>query len=170
VRIGVGAVSAAAITVSSSACLDFGDKPMLDFGRDCAVDSDCADYAPAFDVFFDRACNVGSCEDRRCTTRARTGYLPDERRGDCYRTKCTVDSQGAGQSKPEADDSDTPEEEKECWVGACSDGMSMHVFAAEGTACSTGVCHAGNCVPASDAGESDAGTDGGQDAGDSDGG
>lgn len=165
-------VGSAVLAATSTACLDWGDAPRIDLGRDCTSDSDCSDYTPPLAiVFYDRKCNPGFCQEGRCANRALSGDIPDDRPGDCNRTTCTIDSQGEGRSQFRVDENDTPASGLECRVGSCWEGVSLVVSAEEGTACSGGVCHAGNCVAPSDAGDIDGAADGGSsDSGESGGG
>src|SRR4051794_32485785 len=96
----------------------FGDDDwgiVIDFGRDCATDADCAGYTPPFAIFVDTTCNPGLCEDKRCTTRELKGSVFDTEKGDCHRLTCED-----GWSRSEDDYSDVPQDAKECTVGHCS--------------------------------------------------
>lgn len=148
------ALGAFVLVASSAGCgwkiIDFGDAPLIDFGKDCMTDADCADYEPFLALFNDKTCNPPYCdENKRCNTRPLDRSLPDDVDGDCHRPACVK-----GQRLSRVDDLDAPSL-GECVVPACQGGVNASYDRPDRTPCAAGLCQNGQCV----AGPRDGGTD-----------
>jgi hypothetical protein len=105
----------------------------------CSTSSDCDDSNP---------CTTDTCSAGKCTNApVADGSKPNgvtDTVGDCKKPVC----QG-GQSTVEDDDTDVPDDAKECTADACNNGSATHDPVQDGTPCGgspTTTCQNGVCV------------------------
>src|SRR5262249_39016585 len=106
-------------------------------GLPCVTAADCT--AP------DGECATATCESGMCGVALTPAGTPTKTQaaGDCKRTVCD----GNGTTQTESDDTDSPDDGKDCRVDACANGMPSHTAASQNTSCTGGVCDdAGMCV------------------------
>lgn len=116
-------------------------------GGPCSSDADCNDS---------NTCTTDACVSNECSVVA----LPDgpipgvvDMPDDCVDALCQ-----AGVSESVPDDTEVPDDRKDCTVDSCVSGVPMFAPAREGTDCSAGICDAQGqcvgCVVAGDCGDS----------------
>ena len=125
------------VAITSASCLvtfpDEHGEGGKRAGETCNVDGDCDDQEP---------CTVDECVESFCEhTPVDDGPLATgQKAGDCQRIVCT-----SGESGSEPDNTDIPDDDKDCTQDSCNLGVASHVPRAAGTTCTNGLGNVGRC-------------------------
>ena len=102
-------------------------------GTTCATDEDCDDGEPCTsDACVESSCRHAAVDDGPIATLQKAGA--------CRRITCV-----SGESFTEDDDTNIPDDQKDCTLDACFEGSASHVPKPIGTTCDDGAGHSGYC-------------------------
>lgn len=139
-RLGLAALCAAPVAFlgcGSDSGSDPSGKDGGTGGKNCVVTSDCDDKNP---------CSLDICDTGKCVwTTAPDGNAKDQTDGDCSKTVCK-----SGAASVVTDDGDTPDDDEQCTLDTCSNGVPSNTPVVENTPCvigtGAGQCKSGKCL------------------------